>query len=214
MRHSTFRSLSAKLLFGIHLLALSALAHSPAEEMADAANNLLATLTPEQRAKTVYDWKAEERFDWHFIPKPRKGLPLKEMTPSQRALAHALLSSALSQRGYAKATTIMSLEQVLFDLENRAPNRDAEVYYFTIFGKPADATWGWRVEGHHLSLNFALAGGQVLAVTPSFFGANPAEVREGPRKGLRVLADEEDLARKFMTSLEAGQRQVALGASE
>ena len=198
----------------IQFAAATASAHSPAEEMAQAATNFVAALTPEQQAKAVYEWKDEERFDWHFIPKPRKGLPFKEMTAAQRALAHALISSGLSQRGFAKAATIMSLEQVLFDLEDKAPRRNAELYYLTIFGKPGNDTWGWRVEGHHLSLNFALKEGEVLGVTPSFFGANPAKVQAGPRKGLRPLASEEDLGRQLVKSLNAEQRKVAVIATD
>jgi len=199
------------LLASLLLSASSALAHTPAEEMAGAANNFLAALNADQRAKAVYEIKDEERFDWHFIPKPRKGLPIKEMSPAQRNLAHALLSTGLSQRGYAKAATIMSLEQVLFDLEKqKGPARDAEVYYFTVFGAPGNSAWGWRVEGHHISLNFTVAGSRVLAVTPSFMGANPGEIREGPRKGLRVLGAEEDLARQLVKSLDAGQLKTAL----
>jgi hypothetical protein len=182
--------------------------------MSDAANNLLATLSPEQKSKAVYEFSNDERFDWHFIPKPRKGLPLKEMAPSQRALAEALLSSGLSQRGFAKASTIMSLEQILFDLEGKgtrsnSPTRDAELYYFTIFGQPGGDPWGWRVEGHHLSLNFVVNKNEVLAVTPSFFGVNPARVLDGPRKGLRVLAQEEDLGRDLVKSLTPEQRKIA-----
>src|SRR5690242_9577309 len=104
------------LFFGILSLqqfTCSVLAHSPAEEIADGAKNFLAALTPEQKAKAVFEFKDGERFDWHFIPKARKGLALKDMTPPQRLLAHALLSSGLSQRGYMTATTIMSLEQIL-----------------------------------------------------------------------------------------------------
>jgi len=209
----SLRSL-ARIVLCFFLLTLAARAHSPAEEMIGAATNLLAALTPEQRAKAVFEFKNDERFDWHFIPKPRKGLPLKEMSPSQRPLAHALLASGLSQRGFAKAETIMSLEQILYDLEDKSPRRDAELYYFTIFGTPGKDPWGWRVEGHHLSLNFSLAGDQVLAVTPSFFGTNPARIPSGPRKGLRVLASEEDLAYELIKSLDAEQRKVALLPTE
>jgi hypothetical protein len=195
-------------------LARSVYAHPPAEEMAAAANNLLAALNSDQRAKALYEMKDEVRFDWHFIPKPRKGLPVKEMTPSQRNLAHALLSTGLSQAGYVKAATIMSLEQVLFDLEKqKGPTRDAELYYFTIFGAPGKSAWGWRVEGHHVSLNFTVEGARVLAVTPSFMGCNPGEVREGPRKGLRVLGAEEDLARQLVKSLDAAQLKIAIVAT-
>ncbi|PYK98131.1 MAG: hypothetical protein DME19_13670 [Verrucomicrobia bacterium] len=183
-----------------------------AEEMAMAADNFLATLTPEQTAKATYPVNANERFNWHFIPRERKGLPLKEMKPEQKHLAHALLSTALSHRGYLKASTIMSLEQVLRDLEQgKGPARDPELYFVTIFGKPdAKGTWGWRVEVHHLSLNFMLAEGKEISVTPSFLGSNPGEVRAGPRNGLRVLGAEEDLARQLVKSLNDEQKKAAI----
>src|SRR5437899_774026 len=141
-------------------LAPAARAHSPAQEMAEAATNFLAALTPEQRSKAVFDFNHDERFDWHFIPKPRKGLPFKEMTPAQSALAEALLKTAMSQSGYLKASTIMSLEKILFEVENQAANRDTRLYYATTFGKPGEASWSWRLEGHHLPLNFAIHDGQ------------------------------------------------------
>ena len=182
---NTTRSLLI-LVLSAQLTGLSARAHpaddntrAVAEEMAAAANNLLATLTPEQAARATYPLNDNERFNWHFIPRERKGLPFKEMTPEQKHLAHALLSTALSHRGYLKASTIMSLEQVLRDLEQgKGPPRDPERYFVTIFGKAdAKATWGWRVEGHHLSLNFMLVEGKEISVTPSFLGSNPGEVR-------------------------------------
>src|SRR5439155_21284765 len=200
------------------LAVLSARAHSAAdaqvviEEMTAAANNLLATLSAEQAAKATYALNDNERFNWHFIPRERKGLPLKEMAPEQKHLAHALLSTALSHQGYLKASTIMSLEQVLRELEQgKGPTRDPELYFLTIFGKPnAKDTWGWRLEGHHLSLNFMLVEGKEISVTPSFLGSNPGEVREGPRKGLRVLAAEEDLARRLVSSLTDEQKKAAI----
>jgi len=187
---------------------------SPAQDMTDAAANFLAALTAEEKTKASFEFKDEERFDWHFIPKSRKGLPIKDMTSPQRLLAHALLNSGLSQRGYLMATTIMSLEQILYDLENRAPQRNSELYFFSIFGTPGSGSWGWRVEGHHLSLNFTLNGAQVVAVTPSFFGANPAQIQSGPRKGLRVLGGEEDLARKLVASLNSDQQKTAIIKTE
>jgi hypothetical protein len=201
--------LAVALLTGLTSLAR---AHSAAQEMAEAANNFLAALSDEQRAKATFDFKKDERQNWHFIPKDRNGLTLKEMTIPQRHLAYALLNSAMSQRGFMKATTIMSLEQILKELEQGGRMvRDAELYYFSVFGKPgAQDAWGWRVEGHHLSLNFTIAKGHDVAVTPSFFGSNPAEVRIGPRKGLRVLASEEDIARQLVSSLSQEQKKVAI----
>lgn len=185
--------------------------------MAEAANNFLAALTPEQKAKATFEAKDDERQNWHYIPKARKGLPFKEMTPAQTKLGHALLSSGLSQRGYVKAVTIMSLEQVLRELEAGRGTmvRDEDLYYVSIFGRPGTKeTWGWRVEGHHLSLNFTIVNGREIGATPSFFGSNPAEVKEGPRKGLRVLAGEEDLGRALVKALNEDQQQVAITLKE
>ena len=144
--------------------------------------------------------KTALRFDWHFVPRPRKGLPLKEMSGEQKALAHALLASGLSQSGYMKAETIISLEQILASIEKgKGPVRDPELYFFNIFGNPdspgSKEPWGWRVEGHHLALNFTIVGDKGVAGGPTFMGTNPAEVKAGPRQGLRVLGEEEDLAR-------------------
>lgn len=183
-----------------------------ASVMREGAVNFLAALNPEQLGKTKFDFASEERMNWHFIPRERKGLSFKEMDPTQRNLAHAFLSAGLSQRGYMKAVTIMSLEAVLRELEQgKGPDRDTDLYFFSIFGEPSDSkTWGWRVEGHHLSLNFTLVDGQLVASTPAFFGANPAEVREGPRKGLRTLAGEEDSAHDLLQALDEKQRTVAI----
>jgi len=96
-------------------------------------------------------------------------------------------------------------------MEKDPVRRDPTMYYVTIFGEPsANAPWGWRFEGHHLSLNFTISDADHVAVTPSFFGTNPAEVREGPRKGTRVLAEEEDLGLALVNSLDAAQRATAL----
>jgi hypothetical protein len=186
-------------------------AHSPAEEMAEGAQNFLAALTPDQRARATFEWKDDERLNWHFIPRTRKGIPFKELTPAQRPLAHALLGTGLSQRGFAKAATIMSLEQILLELEQGSgPTRDPELYFVSVFGKPGPkGAWGWRVEGHHLSVNFTIVNGEIAAA-PSFFGSNPGEVKQGPRAGLRVLGEEEDLGRQLVKSLEASQKKAAI----
>src|SRR5207253_6141439 len=111
-----------------------------------------------------------------------------------------------------KAVTIMSLDDVLKVMEaGKGPTRDPELYFFSVFGKPGGSDpWGWRVEGHHVSLNFTIVEGKGVGVGPAFFGANPAEVREGPRKGLRVLGEEEDLGRALVKSLSEDQRKTAI----
>ena len=198
---------------GLALFLLSRLVASPVDEMTQAARNFLAALTPDQQAKAMFPWDADERQNWHFIPKDRLGLTLKEMTSAQRHLAYGLLNSALSSKGYLKATTIMSLEQLLQEMEgpSRRFPRDPELYHFSIFGTPAvQGTWGWRVEGHHLSQNFTLVDGTFASATPNFFGTNPGEVKQGPRAGLRVLGAEEDLARSLVKSLSEAQKSQAL----
>ena len=179
--------------------------------MTETANRFLASLTPEQRAKATFGFNNDERMDWHFIPKTRQGLPLGEMTPYQKHLANALLAAGLSQTGYIKAVTIMSLEDVLKAMENDSGERgNPEKYHFTVFGTPSDrGTWGWRAEGHHLSQNYTVAHGQVVD-GPSFFGANPAEVRLGPRRGLRTLAGEDDLGFEMIRALDEAQQKVAI----
>jgi hypothetical protein len=205
----------AALSIGAILLTSAYYRISSPSVMTQAARHFLESLTPEQRGKATFAFDNDERLNWHFIPRERKGLPLLDMAPSQRALAHALLSAGLSQQGYIKAVTIMSLEDVLRVIEKDDGNRrNPEKYYFSVFGEPSDTgVWGFRIEGHHLSQNFAVVNGKV-ADTPSFFGANPAEVREGPRKGLRALAAEEDLARDLMEALTADQKKVAIVAAE
>jgi Protein of unknown function (DUF3500) len=212
MTNSPFVRFGAIIVIASALFTFSARAHSPGEEMADAANHFLAALTPEQKAKATFDLKDAERSNWNFVPLIRKGLTFKEMTPGQHLLGQALLNSALSQRGYMKAVTIMSLDDILKEMEQGSgPVRDPELYYVSIFGKPdAAGTWGWRIEGHHLSLNFVIVGGTNTTVTPSFFGSNPAEVRTGARTGLRVLGTEEDLGRQLVKSLNDGQKKIAI----
>ncbi|HYE18391.1 MAG TPA: DUF3500 domain-containing protein [Tepidisphaeraceae bacterium] len=195
-------------------------------EMADAANKLLASLTPEQKAAASFPFgptdlkeavaaKDNERLNWHFVPKPRKGLTLKSMTPEQRDLAKAMVKTGLSDSGTDKLYAIMSLEDVLKAIEPgppKSPARDSEMYFWSLFGKPGDPkeAWGWRVEGHHFCANFTVVHGKGAAGGPAFFGTNPGEVRDGPKKGLRVLAEEEDLGRALVKSLTPDQQKKAI----
>ncbi len=184
-----------------------------AATMAESANKFLASLSPDQKAKAVFGFDDEQRFDWHFIPRDRKGVSLKELSDEQRKLAMEFLKSGLSATGYKKATTIISLEPILAQLEGtgRRFPRDPELYYFSVFGTPsAKNVWGWRVEGHHISLNYVVIKGELIANTPTFFGANPAEVKQGPQQGLRALAGEEDRGRELVQSLDEKQKATAI----
>ncbi|MCA9230790.1 MAG: DUF3500 domain-containing protein [Planctomycetales bacterium] len=206
------------LLFSFAKLAT---AEQSIDEMAMAAERLLNSLDEGQRGKAVFEVISEERQNWHFLPdsgiKPdglRKGLPIKDMTEEQRILAHALVSTGLSHKGYLTAMTILSLEKILRDLEGNQI-RDPELYYLSVFGKPGDAkAWGWRFEGHHLSINVSIVDGKLVAVTPSFFGSNPAHVSDGPRQGLRTLSGEESLARELVKSLSEEQQTAAVLSDE
>ncbi|GAB5519091.1 MAG: DUF3500 domain-containing protein [Rhodothermales bacterium] len=176
-----------------------------------AALAFLATLGEAAQAQVAFPFEDVERFNWHYVPRARKGLPLKAMTLEQRRAAHALMRTVLTDVGYQKATHIMQLEAVLAEMENDPVRRDPENYFFSIFGSPADGQpWGWRLEGHHLSLNFSSVTGELTSASPAFFGSNPAEVRTGAYAGLRVLGAEEDAGRAFMLSLTEAQQAQAL----
>jgi hypothetical protein len=183
---------------------------------ARAGEIFLASLSAEQQAMAVFDFQDDRRQDWHFVPKHRQGIPYKQMSQAQRQLANALMNTGLSQQGFLKASIIMSLEPILHELEQgHGPIRDTELYYVSIFGDPrSPGSWGWRVEGHHLSINFTMVSDDFIASTPAFFGANPALIQHGPRKELRALPFEEDIAKKFLGSLDSEQRAQAIISHE
>ncbi len=194
--------------------------HAPAapegqREIREASDRVLVTLDADQRLRGMFAFDSPERFNFHFVPRPRRGLSLKDMSPAQRTATHDLLRTALSPRGYTKVAGIIELEELLFQLSNRNPFRDPEQYFLTFFGEPSDeAPWGWRFEGHHLSLNFSSVAGGLFSSTPAFMGANPAEVRSGAASGKRVLAAEEDLGRALVRALDPSRRgQATLSAS-
>ncbi|MGH8167288.1 MAG: DUF3500 domain-containing protein [Woeseiaceae bacterium] len=179
--------------------------------MARAAQAFLAALDEEARATVALPFDAEERFNWHFVPKPRAGLALKRMSADQQRVAMDLLEAGLSEKGYTKAETIRALESVLAEIEEDPVRRDPELYYVAIFGEPSTTgTWGWRFEGHHISLNWTIVRGTSIASSPQFLGSNPAEVRSGPMRGTRALAAEEDLARALLGSLNDAQMAQAV----
>lgn len=195
---------------GIAVMARTPPAAPPAS-MTPAARAFLDSLSPELKARAQFAFDAEERFVWFYTPVPRKGLTLKDMTEPQRTAAMNLLRTGLSEKGYSKAETIRSLEDVLVELGGNPVQRDRQLYYFTVFGEPGPtATWGWRYEGHHLSQHWTIVNGTAMAATPQFFGANPAEVRQGAKAGLRALAGEEDLGFALLRSLNPSQQQSAI----
>jgi hypothetical protein len=190
----------------------------PGKQMKTFADSFIGTLDVDQKAVALMPYDSDKRVDWHFIPKKtRKGLVVRKMTTAQRTAALRLVSAALSEAGYDKASKIMMLEGVLRELEGEGRNweRDPHKYYMTIFGTPSNtAAWGLSFEGHHLSLNFVCRDGQVVDSTPQFFAANPGTVMNdvsGPLgKGTRLLREEEDLAFQLVNSLEGKQRDQGI----
>lgn len=216
MLNSTLTSISKRILliFSAALLLTAAYQRvNTPQQMGTAATAFLNSLSPELRQQAVMPFDGEERTNWRFIPvNDRKGVPLREMDKAQKHLAEALLSSALSNQGIIKAHTIMSLDEVLKAMEgpNGRFERDPEKYYVSIFGTPSETgRWGFRFEGHHISLNYTIDNGKI-ASSPNFFGSNPAKVLEGPRAGLRALSREEDIARDLIKALNADQQKTAI----
>ena len=204
-------------------LALTActagLSNPPVEEkLVTAAQHFLDLLDDTQQSAATYSLDDEERYNWHFTPRERRGVPLKNMTEAQQEAALQLLKICLSEAGYQKAMDIRELEQVLRYVENRPPDdtrRDPMNYSFTIFGEPSPSqAWGWRVEGHHLSLNYTAIDNRIVSATPTFLGANPGKVPSGPKKGWRVLQPEEDLGRELVKLLDEEQLGQAMVAEE
>src|SRR5688572_7847885 len=187
-------------------------------DMAKAADVFLQTLSEKQKAKTQFGFNEEERYNWNYVPRSRKGLTLNEMSQQQIKSAFALLRTALSDTGFSKTNSIIQLENVLRQVENRSSNdthRDPGNYSFSIFGNPAtDAIWGWRLEGHHIAFNFSSDGNRLVSGTPGFLGSNPAVVISGSEKGKYILKDEAELGFALLHSLNKEQKDKAIISNE
>jgi hypothetical protein len=183
-----------------------------AQRIAEAANRFLASLDTAQRLRALIAFEADNRIDWHYIPRNRSGLSLGEMQPAQAAAARALFATVLNDEGLRLLDGVRLLEGVL--REQQGSFRDPARYFVSVFGTPGRFPWGWRFEGHHLSLNVTLPAAGHVAVTPFFAGAHPAtvatNVRDGANRGFRLLGTSEDLARQIMAGLSAQQRQTAI----
>ena len=185
--------------------------------MSAAATKFLKSLTGNQRSKAQFQFEEEERFNWHFVPKSRKGISLKELNGLQRTAAMDLLHTAVSDTGFEKTNGIIQLEDILRVTEGRPENddyRDFNKYYISIFGDPSDVIWGWRLEGHHISLNFSSKDDRIVSSTPNFFGANPAVVLSGPEKGKQILKDETAVGFELLNALDEQQKKKAMIATQ
>jgi hypothetical protein len=180
--------------------------------MAPLATAFVDALSEPQRRQVIWPFEDGERVNWHYVPRERAGVPIQEMSPAARSALHDLLRYALSETGYRKAVDVMSLEEPLGLIEHHQRHyRHPENYSVTVFGTPGRLPWGWRIEGHHLSLNFTGVTEQLFGVTPAFWGANPARVPEGyPMAGHRTLGRETDLSYQLIRSLGEAERARAI----
>jgi hypothetical protein len=187
-----------------------------ARRMGDAAQRWLDTLTDAQRKVARFPFGTDERYVWNYRPVSHEGLALQEMSAPQRDAASALLDAGLSARGADEARAIMALEPILGEIERLAGRdnwvrRNPLLYWFAVFGEPGKRDpWSWRVGGHHVAVHVTVVDADFVAVTPLFFGTNPATVPHGPHAGLRTLGAEEDLARALLAQLRGDQKAIAI----
>lgn len=211
----------AGVLLAAPCVAQDAATRTVREAMVETAGALLAItqqrgnpMQTGRQASISLPLDSDQRVNWQYWPTQRVGLPLEGMNAEQRMLVHDLLTSVLSSNGYLKVVHIMQLEQILDMLDAGGVPRSVDHYVVALFGTPSlDSAWGWRFEGHHVSLNVSVSPDGV-SVTPSFFGSNPAEVRTGPLAGFRVHGVNEDLARELVNSFDNDERAVAIIADQ
>lgn len=178
----------------------------------------LDMLEPGQRAQATYPFPDPERFAWQYTPGPRGGLSLAEMDEAQRAAAWGVADAALSVRGASEVRGIVALEPILGDIERRSGRagshrRDPGLYWFAVFGDPGSADgapWSWRIGGHHIAVQATVLGERMISAAPSFLGANPATVPDGPHAGRRTIDGEERLARVLLEALTPVERTRAI----
>lgn len=213
------RVLAVVVTVGAMAWVMAGQANQPApsgQALGEKAAQFLAALPAEQKKQATFGFDDPERLNWHFIPRERKGLPLRDLKGDAIPAAHAVIQAGLSKAGYEQALNVMSLEETLYLLEGgerevRRERRDPRKYYISVFGTPGNSgKWGLRLEGHHLSLNWTVENGQLIGTTPEFFGANPAYLDAGPGRSIRVLATEEDLARELYKLCTADQKKKVL----
>lgn len=202
------------ILFFVATLCLHLSAEAQNTTIALKAKEFLSLLDDAQAEKARYEFEDEERYNWHFVPRDRNGLSFNDMNDKQRAAGLALLKASLSEQGYQKANNIMALENILREVENRPADdkyRDPLNYYISIFGTPEEKQiWGWRLEGHHISINFSSLDGEVVSSTPTFWGSNPAIVRSGRYTGRQILKLESDLGFTLINSFDTNQLKTAV----
>jgi hypothetical protein len=178
----------------------------------EAAAAFLASLTEQQRAKTVFPVGDPEWRKWmnqHFYV--RQGTGFNEMNEPQREAAIGLLRASLSAKGLKLTRDIMRLNHTLGELNNNDFEQYGEwLYWLTVMGTPSDKEpWGWQLDGHHANINYFVMGDQVV-MTPTFLGSEPVIAHSGKYKGVTVLQDEQSKGLAMINALDESQRKKAI----
>ncbi len=184
-----------------------------AQDISDEANTFLQTLSEDLKSETLFPLQDAERYNWNFVPIDRQGPTFHDFNESQKKAALSLLAACLSKQGLKKTMEIRELEKVLviieknsFKMPDGSDARDPLNYHFCIFGNPSPTSfWGWRFEGHHISLNFTSGDGRILSSTPSFLGSNPGIVKIEEQRGKEVLKKESSYGFELVNSLDDSQ---------
>ena len=170
---------------------------------------LLADLTADERGSAQLDVDDDERRSWSYLPGERVGVALHSLPRGTQQQVLRVVAAALRPPSFAQVAAVMALEDVLDVAEGGSGRRHRGDYWLTVFGRPGDQRWGWRFEGHHVSVNVTVVGGVVRAV-PLFLGANPAAVTEDGATVTRPLGREEDAARDLLSALDPASRERAV----
>ncbi|MEO6232499.1 MAG: DUF3500 domain-containing protein [Ferruginibacter sp.] len=222
-RHLVFIVLSSILLFPFAAKSQGTYNN----DIKQAAIKLVNSFDKMQHISGVLSFNDTERLKWNNLPvglRARVGTSIGNMSVLQRKLLHRILSVSLSSQGYLKATSIMHLDDLLnryydslhykkeindtmYDMM-RSLKWSHKNFYFAFFGEPTDSAWGYKLEGHHLSINFTFVKDK-LSVTPFFVGTDPAEYPTTEYAGWRVLGQEEDLGIKLIHLLTPAQQKTA-----
>ena len=177
------------------------------------AIKFLNSLNNAQREKALYEFEDASKTKWHYLPGAtwsRAGIQIHELNETQKELLFSLLQDFLSEAGFSKTKRIIELEEVLVQMGGSSFVRDPEKYFAAFYGNPErDSLWAWSFEGHHISLNFTVLNDHI-SMAPRFFGANPATIPHGKRKGERTLNKEEDYGLELINSMSASQKQKAI----
>lgn len=219
-------------LFCFTYFSLATFSQDIEKEITKSAQNFVDSLTPLQRKIAMLSFSDTARLKWNNLPvglRARAGINIGSLSDGQRKLVHRMLSASLSSQGYLKATSIMHLDNLLnmyVDTMHQRKEFDDRTYgflkdlkwshqnfYVAFFGNPTDTSWGYKLEGHHLSLNFTFHNKQ-LSVTPMFVGTDPAEYPILEYAGWRVLSKEEDYGIKLIKSLSEAQQKKATMSTE